>query len=169
MKVMTTSLHGSAGFHVDTLNEVGAVVQMQVEPVDTLTMLGATISSKGFTSESVDHRAAKATGAFWKHSKMLCSRSGPLKRRFEEYQRRVVPVFFHGAGCWSWNHDLRMKVHRWEGKHLAKMMPLKKSHKEEAEDNDAYDNWWARRISVARKMYENMGFKSMVQRVLEHI
>ena len=53
---------------MDTLDEDGAEVQMQVEPVDTLTMLGANISSKGFTSESVDHRAAKATGAFWKHS-----------------------------------------------------------------------------------------------------
>ena len=71
---------------------------------------------------------------------LLCSRFGPLKKRFEEYQRRVVPVFFHGAGCWSWNHDLRMKVHRWDGKHLATMMPLKKSHKEEAEDNDAYES-----------------------------
>ena len=46
MKVMTTSLHGSAGFHVDTLDEGGVVVQMQVEPVDTLTMLGVQISSK---------------------------------------------------------------------------------------------------------------------------
>ena len=47
-----------------------------------------------------------------------------------------------------------------------KCVPLKKSLKEEAEDNDAYDNWWAHRISVARNMYEKMGFKSMVQRVL---
>ena len=60
-------------------------------------------------------------------------------------------------------------MHRREGKHLPKMMPLKKSHKDEVEDNDAYDNWWARRISVARNIYEKMGFKSMVQRVLEHI
>ena len=33
MKVMTISLHGSEGFHADKLDEDGAVVQMQVEPV----------------------------------------------------------------------------------------------------------------------------------------
>ena len=116
----------------------------------------------GDTITAMNHRLGKAEGKFAEFREVLCSRAGSLKKIFEEYVKRVVPVFLHGCGAWSWSQEIRRKVHGVEGRWLASiMMPGRKPE----EDDKTF---FTRRLQIARQRFKEMGFLSLVHRCLRH-
>jgi len=99
MKCMSTSSRGIADFYIDAMDENFEKCEMLVENVNDLTVLGTKIAWNGDTITAMNHRLGKAEGQFAEFREVLCTRAGSLKKIFEEYVKRVVPVFLHGCGA----------------------------------------------------------------------
>jgi len=162
LKCMSTSMAGICSFGIDTLDDKLCETKMMVEEVSELVVLGCKVDRKGSTWAAVDYRMKKAETAFNADSKIFCSRSASIKIRFEEWNKRVVPVLLHGCGGWAWSDELQLYLHRWESRQLARMIGFKKQTVD-------MENWWSARIKAARAKYSQLGFKTICQRVAEQI
>eukprot|EP00973_Karenia_brevis_P026876 3706619-Karenia_brevis.AAC.1 len=88
LKYTHTSL--SAGRHNFKIN--GAVQnQFMVKVVDELEVLGVLMSSSTQPT-AAEHRLRKASSCFWACADYFTSKSIPLQKRFDEFQKRVITV-----------------------------------------------------------------------------
>lgn len=94
---------------------------------------------------------------------LLFSHFVPVKDRFLEYSRRIVPCILHCCGCWSWGSETWHTIHSWEAKTLARMLNI--GHK----TGENTLKWWCNRIIVARRKFRQMGFESLATCVLRRI
>ena len=126
-------------------------------------VLGSLIDSKGSTGAALAHRLVKASGALWKFHHLLFTRHNPLKERFLEWSKRIVPVVLHCCGGWCWSNDTYRKLHSWEGIELAKIVNVRRKPGENKL------KWWCNRIIVARSRYRAMGHESLATKTLRRI
>ena len=133
-----------------------AVVLMEVKHV-------ARIDSRGSTRAAIAFRLQKAESAMRQFYVLLFSHFTPVKDRFLEYSRRVVPCILHCCGCWSWGTDTWHTLHTWEAKTLARILNIGQKPCENKL------KWWCNRIIVAWRKFRQMGFESLATRVLRRV
>ena len=161
--MLTTSRAGGCDVSVDGLTEDNTIEPLKVQVVKELTILGTKIDDCDSTETALKYRMEKAEKAFWSNRKIVRTRGIPLKLRMREYARRVVPVFLHGCGGWSWSVKVFHHVHGFEGRLLGRVLGCKKKKEEE------WEQFWRRRILFVRECYANIGERPLTEKVLEKI
>jgi len=163
LRFMTSKDSTPQSFVLNTLNHEKKETAMIVKQVHEMEVLGSLIDSKGSTGAALSHRLVKASGALWKYHHLLFTRHNPLKERFLEWSRRIVPVVLHCCGGWCWSNDTYRKLHSWEGIELAKIVNVRRKPGENKL------KWWCNRIIVARSRYRAMGHESLATKTLRRI
>eukprot|EP00973_Karenia_brevis_P050091 6952393-Karenia_brevis.AAC.1 len=134
-----------------------------VERVNGMEILGAWIEQNGSTTQSFEHRAAKAEKAFWADKDVLLNKAVPLNVRMRRYSQRIVPRMLHSSGSWTWCQGLCQKLAVWEGKLLRRMMGAARR------PDDTWLKWFQRATRAARSYYDNMGCEPLTLKVLREI
>ena len=126
LKILTTNLGGADDFLIKTLDINFEECHMKVEVVQELKVLGTLVSNDGSCIPTVNHRAHQAEKAFNSNLAILCCHEKSLNRRFAEYVKRVVLVFLHGCGGWSWCKNTFAKAEHLEHRLLAHIFEIRK-------------------------------------------
>ena len=100
---MTSNESAPQSFVLNTLNHEKKETCMIVKQVPEMEVLGSLIDSKSNTNAALAHRLAKASNAEKTFYHLLFTRHNPLKERFLEWSRRIVPVALHCCAGWSWS------------------------------------------------------------------
>ena len=153
-----------SSFMLHTMEPSRAFVPMEVKHVPHMDVLGARIDAKGSTRAAIAFRLQKAESAMRHFYVLLFSHFTPVKHRFLECSRRVVPCILHRCGCWSWGTDKWHTLHTWEAKTSARILNIGYKPGE-----NTLKWWWCNCIIVARCKFRQMGFESLATRVLRRV
>ena len=99
----------------------------------------------------VDHRIAQAWGAFHRHSQLLCSGRGSLRKRFQLLHKVVVPTLMYNIGACNLTQRHLQKFRAVENQMMMRVLRIR-LHEDEA-DGEAYLSSSQSALGLYRKKY----------------
>lgn len=164
LMAMTTRDNEPADMPVMTLRPDGDLVQHNIPMVEEMEVLGTKLHRTGRSSTPLEYRIEKAEKAIRANHEILFNKAVSLKTRFRELVKRIFPVVSHGCGSWAWSDELCQRIKTWETEILSRMLVLVKP-----KGCKNSWKWWARRMVRGRQLFVEMGFQSVLVRVLKSI